>query len=127
VAGVEELLNVLAVDREPPGLVIGALIPVDTEPRERLEDGVHILLPGAFDVGVLEAQHETAFHASRVEPVEDRRARAAQVQVAGRARWEAGDDIGHAVHLIAWKAPVRKSVACRSLEKTVQWISVHSW
>ena len=117
VAGVEELLNVFAVDREPPGLEIGALIPVDAEPLERLENGVHILLPGPFDVGVLEAQHEAAFHASRVEPVEDRRAGAAQVQVAGRARWEAGDDLGHAVHLIAWKAPGRQSVACRSLEK----------
>jgi hypothetical protein len=48
----------------------------------------------ALAVGVLDAQQHLAAGVPRKEPVEQRRARATDVQVAGRGGREAGDD-GH--------------------------------
>ena len=47
------------------------------------------LVRRALGVGVLDAQHEHAAVAAREQPVEERRARAADVQVAGGRRREA--------------------------------------
>ena len=58
-------------------------MPVDHLPRRSL------------GVGVLDAQHEHAAMPPRVEPVEERRARAADVKVSGRRRREA--DANHLV------------------------------
>jgi hypothetical protein len=46
-------------------------------------------------IGVLDAQQERAAETLGVEPVEQSRARAADMQEAGRRRREAGDDGGH--------------------------------
>ena len=47
---------------------------------------------GALAVGILDAQQELAAGVACVEPVEQRRARPADVQVAGGRGSEAGDD-----------------------------------
>src|SRR6185437_9950756 len=49
----------------------------------------------ALAVGVLDAQDELAAAVTRVQPGEQRRAHPADVQHAGGARSEAGDDWGH--------------------------------
>ncbi len=53
-------------------------------------------LGGALAVGVLDAQQHRAVGVLRIQPVEQRRARAADVQIAGGRGGKAGDDlVGH--------------------------------
>ena len=78
-----------------PELAHRLAVPVEPEPVEAVEDRVDRGLGRALAVGVLDAQQERAAEALGVEPVEQRRARAADVQEAGRGGGEAGDDLGH--------------------------------
>ena len=57
-------------------------VPVQTKPAQPVEDAVHHFVRRALGVGVFDAQHEDAAEAPREQPVEQRRARAADVQVA---------------------------------------------
>ena len=52
-------------------------------------------LRGALAVGVFDAQHHPAAVLLGVKPVEQRRARPADMQKAGGRRSEAGDDLRH--------------------------------
>ena len=70
-------------------------VPVEAEPAQPVENGVDRLRRRALAVGVLDAQQELAADVLGVEPVEQRRARAADVQEAGRRGGEAGDDLRH--------------------------------
>ena len=45
---------------EARALEVGAFVPVEPEPAQRVLDPDHPLLAGASDVGVLDAQHERA-------------------------------------------------------------------
>ncbi len=90
----QELRDDLAVPVHPPGLVEHALVVVEPEPLHALEDRLHGLGRGALEVGVLYAQDEHAAAAARVQPAEQRRAHAADVQHASGARGESGAD-GH--------------------------------
>ena len=62
-----------------------AFVPVQPEPAQAVEDDVHGFLRVARGVGVLDAQDERAAGVAGVKPVEQGRARAADVQEAGRA------------------------------------------
>src|SRR5439155_1796259 len=66
------------------------LVPVDAEPVKPVEYRLDRLGPIPHLVGVVDAEDELAAVPPGVEPVETRRADAADVQVAGRARGEAG-------------------------------------
>ena len=86
-------------------MAVGALkladrlaVPIETEPFEPVENRVHRALRRPFPVGVFDAQQERAAEALGVEPVEQRRARASDMQEAGRRGREAGDD-GHGSQL----------------------------
>ena len=68
------------------GLVDRALVPVDPEPLEAVEDQLDVLGRRALAVGVLDAQDELAARAPGQEPVVQCRPRVADVQRAGR-RW----------------------------------------
>src|SRR6185436_2478446 len=68
------------------------LVPVQAEPAQRVDDEVDVLVGGARLVGVLDAQDEGAAVVARVEPVEERRAGATDVQVSGGAGGEAHAD-----------------------------------
>ena len=70
-------------------------VPIEPKPAQAVEDRLHRLRRRAFAVGVLDAQQELAADVLGVEPVEQRRARAADVQEAGRGGGETGDDLGH--------------------------------
>src|SRR5204862_1678450 len=93
----EQRLRGVPVDRVPLRLAVGAarpallgaLVRIEPEPLQPLEDGATRRLGVALLVGVLEAQHERAPLLPRVKPVEERRARSAAVEVARGAGREA--------------------------------------
>ena len=61
------------------------LIPVEPEPAQAVEDHIDRLAGVTGVVGILYAQHESAAGVSRIKPVEQRRAGAANVKIAGGA------------------------------------------
>ena len=95
-----ELLGPLAVGRDALALTVGAvgtatirtLVPVEPEPLQVGEHAALALIARALDIGVLDAQHERAAMLAGEEPVEVRRARPADVEIAGRAGREAHAD-----------------------------------
>src|SRR5271154_2688708 len=76
-------------------------VPVEAEPFEPVENRIDRRLRRPFAVGVLDAQQELAAEALGVEPVEQRRACAADMQEAGWRGREAGDDLRHFIELEA--------------------------
>ena len=64
--------------------------------RRRSIDG---FLGGTHLVGIFNAQDEFTLHMSSVQPVEYRRSGVAQMQIAGRTRRKASDDLFHVCHL----------------------------
>ena len=64
------MLRNLLVAREALHLEERALVPVQAEPAQAVEDRVHRLVGRALEVGVLDAQHERAAVPARVGPVE---------------------------------------------------------
>ena len=77
-----------------------AFVPVEAEPAQAVEDDVHGFLRIARGVGVLDAQDERAAGVAGVKPVEQRGARAADVQVAGGRRGKS-DARFHVIYLTA--------------------------
>ena len=75
--------------REVRALIHDVLVPAEAEPVEALEDRARALVGAARAVGVLDAQQELAAVVLGVEPVEERRAGAADVEVSRRRRSEA--------------------------------------
>ena len=61
-------------------------VPAEVEPLQSFEDGIHRGLGIAFDVGVVEAEDHGAAVVAGIEPVENKRAGAADVKKAGRAK-----------------------------------------
>ena len=68
---------------------VGPFVPVEPEPPQALDDPRDHVPGRSLGVRVLDAQDERAAMAAREEPVEERRARAADVQITGRRRREA--------------------------------------
>src|SRR5690606_11819191 len=67
---------------------VGTFVPVETEVAKAIEDGAHGLGRRALAIGVLDAQDEDTALLPRVEPVEKRGSRPADVEVTGRRRGE---------------------------------------
>ena len=65
-----------------------ALVPIETEPAERVLDPLDPLRPRPGDVGVLDAEDEGPLFVAGEEPVEQRGAGAADVEGAGRCGLE---------------------------------------
>ncbi len=84
--GVEQSLQRFAMSLAAIGLHDRPLVPVELQPAQRVEDLLDVLRRRALTIGVLDPQHQLAAGVSREQPVEQRRARAADVQRAGR-RW----------------------------------------
>ena len=88
---VEQPIGRLDVERQPLGLAVGAVrpadvgafIPVQTEPAQRVEDQFFGSLDGAGLVGVLDADDELSAEASGEQPVEEGGADVADVRLAG--------------------------------------------
>src|SRR5439155_7275839 len=67
---------------------VGPFVPVQPEPPQAVENAFDHLGRRAFDVGVFDTEDERAAMPAREEPVEERGARAADVQIAG---WRGGE------------------------------------
>ena len=59
-------------------------VPVEAQPAQAFEDGLHAGVGIALDVGVVKAQDHRPAVVAGIEPVEDKRARAADVKKTGR-------------------------------------------
>ena len=95
VAGLQQLHRGFAVARDAGELVDDLAVPIEFEPAQAVEDRLDRLRRRALAVGVLDAQQELAADVLGVEPVEQRRARPADMQEAGGRGRETGDDGGH--------------------------------
>ena len=70
-------------------------IPVETEPAQPVEDAVDHFVRRALDIRVFDPQDEHAAEAPSEEPVEERGARTADVEVPGRRRSESNTGSRH--------------------------------
>jgi len=73
-------------------LVDDVAVPIEAEPRQAVDDRLDGRRRGARAVGVLDAQQVLAAVMAGVQPVEERRARAADMKITGGRGGEAGDD-----------------------------------
>ena len=87
--GGEQCFGARAVEVQPGALVDGSLVPVEMEPGEGVEDRLDRFGGRALRIGVLDAKDEASAVVSREEVVEERRAGAADVEVAAGTRREA--------------------------------------
>jgi len=99
VTGFNEPVDVFPVQIEPPGLIEGTLIPVDSEPVQRVKYNIHSILGGSVGVGVFNAEDKFPLHLSGVKPVEQCRPGASKMQIAGGTRRKSRNDRIHAYHL----------------------------
>ncbi len=83
-ASVEQPLRVRLVSREIRALVRDLLVPGEAEPLESLEDRARAFVGAAGAIGVLDAEQERSAVLAREEPVVERRARTADVEIASR-------------------------------------------
>ena len=116
VAALEQLVRDFGVARPELRLVIFVPVPIEAEPAHPVEDRVDRLVGRARLVGILDAQQELAAVVAGEQPVEQRRARAADVQEAGRGGREAGDH-GRLIWCL------RSSPLSSSLDAAMQWTS----
>src|SRR5205807_4864614 len=79
-----QLPGALAIAIEPIALIDRTFIPLHTQPPQRGHDLLGVMLPRPLDVGVLDAQQHRAAVASRMEEIENRSTRAADMKKAGR-------------------------------------------
>jgi hypothetical protein len=89
VAAGQQLLGGLDVSVAPGRLADDLLVPVEPQPAQPVEDAVEPDVGAADRIGVLVAQQEGAALAAGEHPVEQRGARASDVERAGRRRAEA--------------------------------------
>ena len=80
----------------------GVAIPIEFEPFEAVKNGGHGCVVVALAIGILDAQQEFTLAPAGVEPIENRRPAAADVQITGRrggkthdGRWGCGHGLGH--------------------------------
>src|SRR5215207_3481639 len=76
----------------------GTLVPIQADPTQRTFELLDRLLRRALQIRVLYAQHERAAVLAREEPVEERRAHAADVQPPRRARRVPDPDPSVVIH-----------------------------
>src|SRR4029077_13298014 len=94
-AAIEKLARDPVVKLGPLRLAERTFVPIQTEPAKILEHHLFRLARGARHVRVFDAQNEFALVMPREEPVENRGARAADVQMPGGRGCETDAD-GHA-------------------------------
>jgi len=107
-AGVDETVALELAERQGIGRPAGRLqddrlVPQEAEPAQILVDACDELGSAALAVGVLDAQQEPATAAPGEQPVEERGARIAEMQLAARARCEPGGVGGDGVGADLWK------------------------
>src|SRR5439155_26102295 len=110
-------------------LRVRPLVPVELEPAQRVEDLLDVLGCRALAVGVLDPQHELALLPPREEPVVQRRARAADVQL---ACWGGGEADSHAPPMLRMErmnssfASVQASRSCSNRVASSRFSAAYS-
>jgi hypothetical protein len=108
----EQLVGVGRIEMQALRLAVGParaadvrpFVPVQAEPAEVFENALLGLLRRTLGVGVLDAEDERAVVPAREQPVEERGARVADVELTGGAGGEAYSHDGGRNKLIAWAA-----------------------
>src|SRR5690606_38701295 len=115
-AFIKQLLDDFLVAVEALGLIEGALVVFQAQPGHAFQDGVHRLLGRALPVGVLNAQDEAAAVAAGVKIGIQRRARAADMQVAGGGRSETSFNRHQLPFKLnaKWRAMLANAPSCRT-------------
>jgi len=78
-------------------LIKRPFVEIELQPIHRVQDRLNRLRRRSFAVRVLDAKYELAAVVPGKKKIEKRRARAADVQVSGRARSEACSNLGHSL------------------------------
>ncbi len=91
----QQSLRVGLVARSVLALEEGSFVPGDAEPGEPVEDDLGVALGASLPIGVLDAKHQRAAGVAGKEPVEQRGASAADVEIAGGRRSETDAGSGH--------------------------------
>ena len=86
------LLGNLGVALGPGGLADSLAIPIETQPAQSVQNRLGRLGRGTGVIRILDPQQELSAVVARKQPVEQRRARAANVQIPGGRGGETGDD-----------------------------------
>src|SRR5262249_4259072 len=87
---------------------LGAFVPVETQPAHAVENPFDHLGRRSLGVSVFDAKDQRTAEAASEEPVEERSARAADVQISGGRRGEA--DAGN--HLVEGLPTIARSLTC---------------
>ena len=80
-----KIASAAAVQGKAFGLLV-LFVPLQAQPAQSLEDGLDAGLGVALDIGVVQPQHHGSVVVAGIEPIEDKRARAADMQKAGGRR-----------------------------------------
>jgi hypothetical protein len=88
-AGFEQPARIGLMARQICALIDDAVVPVQSKPLQPVEDRAGALVGTPRFVGVFNAEQELAVELPGVQPVEECRARAADVEISGRRRGEA--------------------------------------
>ena len=88
----QQLLGHFAMALRPRELVDRLPVPIEPEPAQAVEDGQDRTLGGARLVGILDAKQHLAALGPRIEPIEQCRARAADMEITCRRRRKSRDD-----------------------------------
>jgi hypothetical protein len=92
VSRVEQLVRDLGVAFGAVGLEDRRFVEIEAEPVEPLDDLVDRILRAALAIGILDPQQGATTMVPCVKPVEQRRTRAADMEISGGRGSEAGDD-----------------------------------
>ena len=87
----EDCVGGRTVQRQPLRLFV-FLVPVEAQPAQPFEDGLHTGVGVAFHVGIVQPQHHDSIVVAGVEPVENEGAGAADVEKAGGGWGKANAD-----------------------------------
>ena len=113
----EHLLGDLAMPGGPGKLVDDVAVPLEAEPVEAIDQSADRLRRRAVAVRILDPQQHPPSVVAGVEPVEQSRARAADMKETGRGGCEARDDfVGHVGSIQGFEeAAIRcfKGAVCR--------------
>jgi hypothetical protein len=78
-------------------LEVGTLVPGDAEPGESIQDDAGVLLGAALAIGILDPQHMGAAGMAGEQPVEQCRARAADMEVSCGGGCESNSRFHHGI------------------------------
>ena len=112
VAAREQFPHFVLVERKTLGLIKRTFVVAELEPLHRVKNGLNRFRRGALAVGVFDAKNKFAAVMTGKQKIEQRRARAADMQITGGAGSEAGSDLRHPGKLTGEGKSVNAALKC---------------